>query len=178
MEVLNGLIITMVLRGQVRGLFWRLASVAALLCALATAAEPPLVPLTVCEVLHDLPALDGKTIAVVGRYSFRQNGRWMGEQACEASPSTPPMIWLAEDAKGAPKPPDDFELDAVALHRKFVELQRHTSLAKIKFGNPDYDRWAMVYGRIETRKGEAMKQAAASLIFRGSGALVFLTPEE
>ena len=178
MEVLSGLMITMALQGQGRCLFWRLASVAALLCALATAAEPPLVPLTVCEVLHDLPSLDGKTVVVVGRYSFRQNGRWMGEQACEVSPSMPPMIWLAEDAKAAPKPPDGFELDAVALHRKFVDIRSHTSLAKIKFGNPDYDRWAMVYGRIEVRKGEAAKQAAASLVFRGSGALVFMTPDE
>jgi len=154
------------------------ASLAALLCVLAPAAEPPLLPLTVCEVLHDLPALDGKTVAVVGRYSFRQNGRWMGEQACEAALSTPPLLWLTEDAKGAPKPPDDFELDAAILRRKLADIQRHTSLAKIKFGNPDYDRWAVVYGRIETRKGDDLKQAAANLVFRGSGVLVFMTPSE
>jgi len=143
---------------------------------LASAAEPLLVPLTVCEVLRDLPDLDGKTVVVVGRYSFRQNGRWVGEQSCDAA--APPLIWLTEDAKAAPKPPDDFELDASALHRKLVDIQRHTSLAKIKFGNPDYDRWAMVYGRVELRKGDAVKQAAANLVFRGSGVLVFLTPEE
>ncbi|HXB69602.1 MAG TPA: hypothetical protein VNY05_15230 [Candidatus Acidoferrales bacterium] len=179
----------MLLRRLAKGLFWRVASLAGclalvsvmlfgLLCAFAPAAEPPLVPLTVCEVLHDLPALDGKTIVVVGRYSFRQNGRWMGEQSCQAAPSAPPLLWLTEDAKGAPKPPGDFELDAAALHRKFAAIQSHTSLAKLKFGNPEYDRWAMVYGRIETRKGEALKQAAASLIFRGSGVLVFLSPDE
>jgi hypothetical protein len=149
-----------------------------MLCALAPAAEPPLVPLTVCEILHDLPALDGKTVVVVGRYSFRQNGRWMGEQSCQAAPATPPLIWLTEDARDAPKPPGDFELDAAVLRRKFLDIQRRTALAKLKFGNPEYDRWAMVYGRIEARKGEAQKQAAANLIFRGSGVLVFLTPDE
>src|ERR1700730_14700034 len=120
----------MLLRRREKGLFWRVASragcvalallcafPAAMLCAFAPAAEAPRVPLTVCEVLHDLPALDGKTIVVVGRYSFRQNGRWMGEQACETAPSMPPLIWLTEDAKDAPKPPGDFELDAAILHR-------------------------------------------------------------
>jgi hypothetical protein len=170
-------------RRRAEGLIWRMASLAGCLacgisCALAPAAEPPLVPLTVCEVLHDLPALDGKTVVVLGRYSFRQNGRWMAEQGCEAPPATPPLIWLTEDAKAAPKPPGDFELDAITLQRKFANIQRHTSLAKLKFGNPEYDRWAMVYGRIEARKGEALKQAAANLVFRGNGVLVFLTPDE
>jgi hypothetical protein len=64
------------------------------------------------------------------------------------------------------------------LHRKFVEIQRHTTLGKFKFGNPEYDRWAMVYGRVETRKGDALKQAAANLVYRGSGAVVFLTPDQ
>jgi len=88
------------------------------------------------------------------------------------------LLWLTEDAKGAPKPPDDFELDAAILRRKLADIQRHTSLAKIKFGNPDYDRWAVAYGRIETRKGDDLKQAAANLVFRGSGVLVFMTPSE
>lgn len=167
----------MLLRSRAKDLIWRVASLAWMLCALAHAADPPLVPLTVCELLHDLTALDGKTVVVVGRYSFRQNGRWIGEQACEAAPATPSLIWLTEDAKEAPKPPDDFEFDAAVLRRKFVEIQRRTSLGKFKFGNPEYDRWAMVYGRVEARKGEALKQAAASLIFRGSGALVFMTPD-
>jgi len=160
-------------------MFRRTAPVAALVCALATAAEP-LVPLTVCEVLRDLTVVDGKTVVVLGRYSFRQNGRWVGEQTCEAAAATgaAPQLWLAEDAKGGPKPPEDFELDAAVLHRKLAEIQRHTALGKFKFGNPDYDRWAFVYGRIEARKGDALKQAAANIVVRGSGAVVFMTPEE
>jgi len=175
-EVLSGLV-TMLLRLP-RGFCGRSILIAGLLCALATAAEPPLVPLTVCEVLRDLAALEGKTVVVVGRYSFRQNGRWMGEQSCAATAPAPPVLWLTEDARNAPKPPDDFELDALALHRKFVEIQRHTSLAKIKFGNPDYDRWAMVYGRVEARKGDDAKASLANVIFRGSGVVVFLSPDE
>ena len=62
---------------------WRFAYLPVLLCAFAMAADPPLVPLTVCEVLHDLASNEGKTVAVLGRYSFRENGRWMGAQVCD-----------------------------------------------------------------------------------------------
>ena len=152
--------------------------VAVLLCRAGATAEAPLVPLTVCEVARDLPASEGKTVVVAGRYSFRQNGRWIGEQACDPASPAPPILWLMEDSRNAPKPPDDFQLDAVALHRKFAEIQRHTSLGKFKFGSPDYDRWAVIYGRVEARKGDAARQAAANLVYRGSGVVVFLNPEE
>jgi hypothetical protein len=135
-----------------------------LLCAFALAADPPLVPLTVCEVLHDLPSYEGKGVAVVARYSFRESGPG----------GTPPLLWLVEDSGDGPKPPGDFELDAVALNRKLALMRQHTSLGKFRFGTPDYDRWAVVYGRVETRKAEAAKQAAANLVFRGSGVVVFL----
>jgi hypothetical protein len=156
----------------------RAACAAILLCSAWATADSPLVPLTVCEILRDLPAQNGKTVVAIARYSFRQNGRWIGEQACDPASAAPPLLWLTEDATGGPKPPDDFELDAVALHRKFGEIQRHTTLGKFKFGNPEYDRWAMVFGRVEARKGDASKQAAANLVYRGSGAVVFLTPDQ
>ena len=146
------------------------------------AADPPLVPLTVCEVLRDLPSYAGKSVAVLGRYSFRESGRWVGEQSCDAgSPGpggAPPLLWLVEDSSGGPKPPGDFELDAVALNRKFAAMRQHTSLGKFRFGTPDYDRWAVIYGRVETRKAEAARQAPASLVFRGSGVVVFMTAEQ
>jgi hypothetical protein len=144
---------------------------------LATA-DAPLVPLTVCEILRDLPAKNGETAVVVSRYSFRQHGRWIGEDACEPASAVPSLLWLTEDPAGAPKPPGDFELEAAVLHRKITEIQRHTTLGKFKFGNPEYDRWAMVYGRVETRTGDAAKQAPANLVYRGSGAVVFLTPDQ
>jgi hypothetical protein len=140
-------------------------------------ADPPILPLGVCEVLSDLPALEGKGVAVIGRYSFRENGRWVGEQSCAAPVTVPPQLWLVEDSKGAPKPPGNFELDGVALNRKFAELQRHSPLGKFRFGTPDYDRWAVIYGRVEGRKGEDTKKAAANLVIRGDGVIIVLTPE-
>jgi hypothetical protein len=139
-------------------------------------AADPIVPLTVCEVLTDLPAREGKDIAVLGRYSFRQEGRWIGEQACAGAGSTP-ALWLVEDAGGGPKPPSDFELDAGSLNRKFAEILKHTALGRFRFGTADYDRWAVVYGRVAPRKGEDAKKASAELVFRGSGVVIFLTTE-
>jgi hypothetical protein len=142
------------------------------------AADPPLTPVTVCEVAADLAAHEGKEIAVLGRYSFRRDGRWIGEDACEPAAKVPPMLWLTEDSAAAPKPPGDFELDVPSLNKKFADLVRHSTLGKFRFGNPEYDRWAVVYGRVVARKGDAARKAPAELLFRGNGVVIFLTTEQ
>jgi hypothetical protein len=139
-------------------------------------AGDPVVPVTVCEVLGNLSALEGKDVAVLGRYSFRKDGRWIAEQACESPSITVPVLWLSEDGNTGPKPPGNFELDAAALNRKFAAVLKQTSLGKFKFGTPDYDRWAVVYGRVVAHKGDD-KKASADLVFRGSGVVIFLTNE-
>jgi hypothetical protein len=170
-----------VLQGT-QGIFRRLARalvVVAWACLVSTAADGPLSPVGVCDVLRDLPKMEGKEVAVVGRYSFRAEGRWMSEQACYApsdgAAATPAELWLVEGAHEAPKPPSQFEIDNIALHKKLAEIRRHTSLGKFRFGTPDYDRWAVVYGRVLARKGGDAKKAPANLLFRGSGVVIFLT---
>src|SRR5271157_1303751 len=120
--------------------------------------------MTVCEVLRDLPSQEGKSVAVFGRYSFRATGRWVAEQSCSPAIGAPPQLWLVEDLKDAPHPPADFEIDGAALRRKFADMVKHTALGKFRFGTPDYDRWAVVYGRVEQRKGEDAKKAPANLV--------------
>lgn len=137
----------------------------------------PLTPMTVCEALRELPALEGKPAAVLGRYSFRQTGRWIGEQECDPAAGDPPHMMLVEDTD-APRPPNSYELDALAVGRKLTAVRRKTSLGKFRFGSEDYDRWAVIYGRIEARKGEDAKKAPANLVFRGSGVIIFLTPQQ
>lgn len=153
----------------------RLISLSLLLCAFAAASDPtPLAPLTVCEVLADLPAHDGKNYAVLGRYSYRRDGRWIGEDACGSAPG---MLSLNEDTS-APRPPGEFDLDAAVLNKKFADMVKHTVLGKFKFGNPEYDRWAVVFGRVEARKPDDHgHKTAADLVFRGSGVVIFLTTE-
>jgi hypothetical protein len=147
----------------------------AVLAALpATFADAPIIPLTVCEIVDGLPMYDGKPVAVLGRYSFRDKGRWLSEQSCASPPPADPTLWLVEDTKDGPHPPGNFELDGSAVERKLAEVRKRTALARFRFGSSDYDRWALVYGRVETRKGDAAKLAPADLVFRGDGVVVFL----
>ena len=127
--------------------------------------------MTVCEILRELPANDGKTIAVLGRYSFRSSGSWVGEQSCQPALDGAATLTLVED-KEAPKLPENYVLDAVALHKKLVEIQHRTSLGKFRFGTQDYDRWAVIYGKVEKRSG------TSALLYRGSGVMLLLTGQE
>jgi hypothetical protein len=122
-----------------------------------SAGEPPLQPLTVCEILKDLPAYDGKVVAVVGRFSSRQTGRWLGEQKCDqkvviADQEWPNAFWLSYEPQNAPKPPVVLAVDGVLLAQKLRHVKLNTTLTKFRFGSSDYDSWAVVYGRVETRK--------------------------
>ena len=140
----------------------------------ATAADNTLEPLTVCEVLKDLPAHDGRAVAVLGRFSYRRDGRSINEEACGEKPAPgepvpPSAIRLTDDSKSGPKPPEVFALDAPALNRKLKLIQERTALRTFRFGTPDYDRWAVVFGRIEVDKSGPPR-----LVYRGDGVILFL----
>ena len=60
---------------------------------------------------------------------------------------------------------------------KLTEITRRTALGKFRFGTPGYDRWAVIYGRVEARKGEDAKKAPANLVIRGASVILFLTTE-
>lgn len=166
----------------------RLLAIALLAPAAAPCADDTVVPLTVCEVVSNLPAMEGKIVAVIGRYSFRANGRWMGEQSCSApgaagttaaAAAPAPELWMVEDAKDAPKPPEHLNLDSATLKSKFVLVQRRSALGNFRFGTSDYDRWAVVYGRVEkSEPSDANHKAAANLVFRGSSVIIVITPGE
>ena len=65
-----------------------------------------------------------------------------------------------------------------SLNKKFAELVRHSSLGKFRFGTPEYDRWAVVYGRVVARKGDADREGSPpTCVFRGNGVVIFLTTE-
>ena len=129
-------------------------------------------PVPVCAATTNWKDYDSKVIAVLGRYSFRETGprkgRWLEQEGCEGK-SLPSMIVLSLDTQTAPKPPDQISIDETALEKKIVEMRRHTSLGKFRFGSPDYDRWAVVIGRMERRGEEDFR-----LTYRGDGAVFFL----
>src|SRR3954463_4672929 len=100
--------------------FFRSIFVALLATASGLAGDPPIPTVTVCEVLADLPAREGKEVAVLGRFSFRRDGRWIGEQSCGDTSAPAPMLWLTEDSDSGPKPPANFEFDSALLNKQFA----------------------------------------------------------
>jgi hypothetical protein len=137
-------------------------------------ADRGIVPLSVCDLLRDLPAHDGQAVALVGRYSYRTNARWVSQQGCAGLPDGQATLWMVEDSKEAPKAPDIFEFDATALDKKLAEVQEHTPLGKFRFGVMDYDRWAVIYGRVDVRKGEDAKKYPANLVIRSNAMIISL----
>jgi len=146
--------------------------------------------------MQDLPAYDGKVVAVVGRFSSRQTGRWLGEQTCAHKLVTgdrewPNAFWVVYDPADAPKPPAVLAVDAVLLAQKLRTVKQATSLTKLRFGSPDYDNWAVVYGRVETRKDLVTVTASgtrkngfgygesspARLVCHGDAVVIFLNDE-
>jgi len=137
-------------------------------------------PSTVCEVLADLPAYAGKPVAIVGRFSLRQQGRSIGEDDCaysqpKAKISGPSIVRLQFDRQSAPRLQTGFEVDAVSLREKSAQIREHTKLQTFSFGTPDYDRWAVVYGTVELKPlSPSAPKPEPVLVYAGDGYVIFL----
>jgi hypothetical protein len=151
------------------------------------AADAPLPVVRVCEILRDLPSYRGKVVAVVGRFSYRDAGRFLSEKMCDSTKSEghpdPAAILVLYDSKSAPKPPHDLYFDRSLIDKELEVIRRQTSLASFRFGSQDYDRWAVVYGRIEMNNESAPRSKAvanefepapAKMICSSSTVVVFL----
>jgi hypothetical protein len=148
---------------------------AALLTSAALSpADRGIAPISVCDVLRDLPAHEGQTVAVVGRYSYRTNSHWLDQQGCQPTPAVAPSLWVVENLNDAPKAPGVLQFDAAELDKRLLEVQQRTPLGKFRFGSIDYDRWAVIYGRVESRKGEDAAKFGANLVIRGNAMIIFL----
>ncbi|MGE5647264.1 MAG: hypothetical protein ACM336_15890 [Acidobacteriota bacterium] len=117
--------------------------------AAATAAEPALAPVRVCQILEEPAKYAGQTALVLGRFSFREQGRFLSERACEARVGWPGVLRVVADSKTGPVPPGPLAVESTLLDRKLAEMKRSTTLANFRFGSTDYDRWALIYGRVE-----------------------------
>ncbi len=160
-------------------------------CASMLAAEPPVAPVRVCDVLQDLTSYNQRVVAVIGRYSFRQTKRFLSEDLCEHKPGSatwPNVLRVSFDPKSGPKPLEHMEFDPHAVYQKLRAIQQHTSLARIRFGTPDYDRWAVVWGRVEPVKeflagaapaktSNAFEPAPAELIVVSDIVVMFIEPD-
>jgi hypothetical protein len=138
----------------------------------------------ICEVLENTAAFGGKAALVVGRYSFRERGVFLGEACGQNANAQPAAFELVYDSKTGPATPAQLGVDSTALRRKLAAVKQTTSLGKFKFGSQEYDRWALAYGRIEigatgspgpgSRSREGEFRVPGRLVCRGSGLVVFL----
>jgi hypothetical protein len=139
----------------------------------------------ICEVLERPASFGGKTVFLVGRYSFRDRGLFLGEASCGQNGERAAALELVYDPKTGPKAPDSLAVDSAALRRKLAAVKESTSLGKFKFGSPEYDRWALAYGRIEIEAADPPDPAQSvkrvefrvpgRLVCRGAGLVIFLT---
>ena len=139
-------------------------------------------PVTVCEVIQNLKEYDEKAVAVVGRFSYRSDGRWISQDGCAPTsgadqvPQTA-LIWLSLEAQSAPRLAGGYQLDGTTTSEKLQLMKKRTTLKQFRFGTPDYDRWAVVYGQIkllDKSASAARKDAPAQLIYAGDGYVMFL----
>jgi hypothetical protein len=150
--------------------------------AVMNAQEPTPEILRPCEIAQRIEALHGTPIMLVGRFSFRETGRSLSEARCadNSDGSRAIVLEVRYDATNGPKPPSGFSVDEAAVRRKLALVKQTTSLQRFKFGSIEYDRWAMVFGRLE-RIGDAegsskSSQAApvARIVVRSESYVIFL----
>jgi len=60
---------------------------------------------------------------------------------------------VALDPKATLPVPNNFEYNSAVVYRNLRIIQRHTSLGRFRFGSVEYDRWAVIYGRVAVDKG-------------------------
>ena len=144
--------------------------------ALAADAPAVLQPVTVCEALAHPETYSGKAVLLLGRFSFRDYGRFLSEKGC--------VLHLMFDSKNGPVPPAAFSVDTGATDRKLDAVRKSTNLATFRFGSSDYDRWALVYGRIggriepvpvpEKHGNREFDGASGEVLCHGQTLLIFL----
>lgn len=139
-----------------------------LLCMATSALSQDVIStVTACEAVRGLPDLEGKPLAIAGRYSMRNGAHWISQE-CGAGKSV--KLRLLLDAQEAPHLPQNAALNERAAQEKLRQVHRSTSLEKFRFGSPDYDRWAVVFGSLQ-RSGNEFH-----LSYRGDG-VVFFYPD-
>jgi hypothetical protein len=127
-------------------------------------------PVRVCAIAENPEAFEGKVVAVVGRFSFRQTGRAISEEKCAGGQLA--SFRISFDKKLAPPTPEHLEMDGVAVRKVLKTVQQQTALAKFKFGTPDYDRWAVVYGRVE------IARTPPQIVCAGDSVVMFLVDRQ
>ena len=129
-----------------------------------------------CEILKNPAQFDGKATAVLGRLSSRAGLRSIGEESCGAAPAGSPALKLSYSTGSAPHLTGGFAVDDHAVKEKLKTIRVRTKLASFRFGTPDYDRWAIVYGRVKIAV-EPAKKDSGELVYAGDGDVILLADD-
>ncbi len=151
-------------------------------------------PLRACEVLQNMEQYANKTVLVLGRFSFRENGRFLGEKACTQELKRGDFTWpsvmrVLFDSDAGPKAPEPLAIDAPAVYQLLSVLKQTTSLTRFRFGTSSYDRWALIYGKLQptpefsksvrpdTRAAKEFEPAPAQIVCRSNAMVIFLADQ-
>jgi hypothetical protein len=152
--------------------FWVTANAIQIGCShyayTAALVEPGgMTPVTVCELLANPMAYNGKNVALLGRADNSNfDGSWVSQDNCTTKVITDGYIWPNQVAAGAsgsgPAPPlGILVLDPDGLSRKLESVRRTTSLNMVKESFYSNDgggtrlskqEWTVIFGRIEAQK--------------------------
>ena len=135
--------------------------------------DQPVKPVTVCEVLGDMPQYSGKDVAILGRLdcsiSLIDRTCFLAQDQCERPITTEGHVWpskiLVADywEEGMPKPPSgNPQIDEPSLIEKLLLLRKTTKLSLHK--EPQFkpegrtitftrfadvkDEWGIAYGKV------------------------------
>jgi len=129
-------------------------------------------PVTVCEVLANPGAYNGKNVALLGRLDDSHfDGSWLSEENCGSTLTTdghtwPNKVWIGGGASAPDPPLGLLVLDPKALLEKLASVRRTTALreeeivgvivkeGKLARSEPRMVRkhWEVIFGRIEARE--------------------------
>ena len=87
------------------------------------------------------------------------------------------MLRITLDSKEAPHLPEPFDIDGAAADRLLQLVRKGTALGKFRFGSLEYDRWAIVWGRVERAPGNEANPDVPRLLYRGDGLIFFISGE-
>jgi len=136
-------------------------------------------PTRVCEVLRRPAEYEGRAMMIVGRLSARGGERFLGEEKC-GDGGKAALLELHADAAAGPKPDGSIDVDTAAVERSVAEMKKSTALRNFPFGSGDYDRWALVYGRVEM-SGSSEKPVgdrfAGRVVLRSDSLVIFLNDQ-
>lgn len=111
--------------------------------------------LSVCEVLDNRLAYNGKAVIIVGRVVRTMEGEWLDQECGKLGidgydwPYLISLSYLGSSAKAPPAKPPGFQWNASLISAKRKEVQKTTKLrvnSQIRYA----EEWAAVFGRFDT----------------------------